>query len=146
MLNQSYDRLDALNETVWTIMVDGTVRVDSTLYQTFNGNLNIGPMVTGEHTISIQATDPAGHTSLMDLPLSVYPGEGIIFIEDPNIEVSGQTSPNQRLTVSSSILNHGSGTGTAKLCSDDKCSPEAYSIPSFVAWTGSDYDFPRSNS
>ena len=59
VLNQSYDRLDALNETVWTIMVDGTVQVDSTLYQTFNGNLNIGPMVTGEHTISIQATDPA---------------------------------------------------------------------------------------
>lgn len=136
VLNQSYDRLDALNETVWTIMVDGTVQVDSTLYQTFNGNLNIGPMVTGEHTISIQATDPAGHTSLMDLPLSVYPGEGIIFIEDPNIEVSGQTTPNQRLTVSSSILNHGSGTGTAKLCSDDKCSPEAYLPPASLLGPG----------
>ena len=91
VLNQSYDRLDALNETKWTVDVDGLPVIDNLTYNTFNGILEIGELTTGEHMISIQAMDPKGHISIMELPLQVYPGEGIIFLQEPGIEVSGRT-------------------------------------------------------
>ena len=34
--------------------------------------------------ISIQAMDPKGHISIMELPLQVYPGEGIILLQEPD--------------------------------------------------------------
>ena len=129
VLNQSYDRLDALNETKWTVDVDGLSVIDYVSYNTFNGILEIGELTTGDHMISIQAMDPQGHISLMELPLQVYPGEGIIFLQEPGIEVSGRTIVDNGLIISSSMTNYGSGSGFAKLCSGDICSPEAFIPP-----------------
>ena len=129
VLNQSYDRLDALNETKWTVDVDGLSVIDYLTYNTFNGILEIGELTTGDHMISIQAMDPQGHISLMELPLQVYPGEGIIFLQEPGIEVSGRTIVDNGLIISSSMTNYGSGSGFAKLCSGDICSPEAFIPP-----------------
>ena len=129
VLYQSYDRLDALNETKWTVDVDGLSVIDYLSYNTFNGILEIGELTTGDHMISIQAMDPQGHISLMELPLQVYPGEGIIFLQEPGIEVSGQTIVDNGLIISSSMTNYGSGSGFAKLCSGDICSPEAFIPP-----------------
>ena len=136
LLNQSYDRLDALNETKWTVDVDGLPVIDNLTYNTFNGILEIGELTTGEHMISIQAMDPKGHISIMELPLQVYPGEGIIFLQEPGIEVSGRTIVDNGLIISSSMTNYGSGTGFAKLCSGDICSPEAFIPPASLTGPG----------
>ena len=136
VLNQSYDRLDALNETKWTVDVDGLPVIDNLSYNTFNGILEIGELTTGEHMISIQAMDPKGHISIMELPLQVYPGEGIIFLQEPGIEVSGRTIVDNGLIISSSMTNYGSGTGFAKLCSGDICSPEAFIPPASLTGPG----------
>ena len=136
VLNQSYDRLDALNETKWTVDVDGLSVIDYLSYNTFNGILEIGELTTGDHMISIQAMDPQGHISLMELPLQVYPGEGIIFLQEPGIEVSGQTIVDNGLIISSSMTNYGSGSGFAKLCSGDICSPEAFIPPASLTGPG----------
>ena len=136
VLNQSYDRLDALNETKWTVDVDGLPVIDNLTYNTFNGILEIGVLTTGEHMISIQAMDPKGHISIMELALQVYPGEGIIFLQEPKIEVSGRTIVDNGLIISSSMTNYGSGTGFAKLCSGDICSPEAFIPPASLTGPG----------
>ena len=136
VLNQSYDRLDALNETKWTVDVDGLSVIEYLSYNTFNGILEIGELTTGDHMISIQAMDPQGHISLMELPLQVYPGEGIIFLQEPGIEVSGRTIVDNGLIISSSMTNYGSGSGFAKLCSGDICSPEAFIPPASLTGPG----------
>ena len=136
ILNQSYDRLDALNETKWTVDVDGLSVIEYLSYNTFNGILEIGELTTGDHMISIQAMDPQGHISLMELPLQVYPGEGIIFLQEPGIEVSGRTIVDNGLIISSSMTNYGSGSGFAKLCSGDICSPEAFIPPASLTGPG----------
>ena len=42
VLNQSYDRLDALDETKWTVDVDGLPVIDNLTYNTFNGIWKLG--------------------------------------------------------------------------------------------------------
>ena len=63
------------------------------------------------------------------MPLEIEPAEGVLFSNPPTIEVSGDIALDNPLVITASINNEGSGSGSARLCSGDICSPEGIIVP-----------------
>ena len=131
--DRSYDRLDALDTTSWTIIFDGHHVYETTPYLNMSGLISLGEAHPGNHVIRIVSWDPAGHESVLEVPLEIEPAEGVIFSKPPTIEVSGDIGLNNPIVITASINNEGSGGGSARLCSGAICSPEGIIIPATSA-------------
>mgnify|MGYP001161088146 FL=1 len=132
-ISGSYDRLDALDTTSWTIIFDGHHVYETTPYLNMSGLISLGEAHPGNHVIRIVSWDPAGHESVVEVPLEIEPAEGVIFSKPPTIEVSGDIGLNNPIVITASINNEGSGGGSARLCSGAICSPEGIIIPATSA-------------
>jgi len=129
----SYDRLDALDSTLWTIVFDGHYVYDMAVYSDMDGVISLGEAQPGNHVIRIVSWDPSGHESSLEVPIEIDPAEGVIFSSPPTIEVSGDIGLNKPLVITASINNEGSGSGSARLCSGDICSPDGIIVPATSA-------------
>ena len=125
-LSQSYDRIDALNDTFWSVLFDDDAILFDTKYPHFNGIVDIRDLSPGKHVLYINAVDTNGHSSSIDIPLTVSFGDGVAFFENPITEVTGKNYVGENLIISVSAMNYGTGTGQARVCQEDICSPTAF--------------------
>ena len=128
-ISGSYDRLDAIENTLWTIVFNGLKLYENTTYSQINGLISLGEIRPGNHEISIISRDSSGHESNLVVPLEIEPAEGVLFSNPPTIEVSGDIALDNPIVITASINNEGSGSGSARLCSGDICSPEGIIVP-----------------
>ena len=103
------------------------------VYSDMDGIISLGEAQPGNHVIRIVSWDPSGHESSLEVPIEIDPAEGVIFSSPPTIEVSGDIGLNKPLVITASINNEGSGSGSARLCSGDICSPDGIIVPATSA-------------
>ena len=128
-ISASYDRIDAIDTTLWTVIYDGNYVYEMTSYSEMSNPISLGEAHPGNHEIRIVSWDPLGHESVLVVPIEIEPAEGVIFSGPPTIEVSGDIGLNNPLVITVSINNEGSGSGSARLCSGAICSPEGIILP-----------------
>jgi len=119
-LSDSFDDLDSIDDTMWTISVDGEIYVQDSNWSTAEKTL-LPPLEIGGHTINIQAEDSSSNSGNLSFQFSIEPPLGF------SIEVT-DTSLSEKPEVGNSVIvtvfakNSYSSVGSARLCHLTKCS------------------------
>ena len=119
-LSDSFDDLDSIDDTMWTISVDGEIFVQDSNWSIAEKTL-LPPLEIGGHTINIQAEDSSSNSGNLSFQFSIEPPLGF------SIEVT-DTSLSEKPTIGNSVIitvfakNSYSSVGSARLCHLTKCS------------------------
>ena len=119
-LSDSFDDLDSIDDTMWTISVDGEIYVQDSNWSTAEKTL-LPPLEIGGHTINIQAEDSSSNSGNLSFQFSIEPPLGF------SIEVT-DTSLSEKPEIGNSVIvtvfakNSYSSVGSARLCHLTKCS------------------------
>ncbi len=119
-LSDSFDDLDSIDDTMWTISVDGEIYVQDSNWSIAEKTL-LPPLEIGGHTINIQAEDSSSNSGNLSFQFSIEPPLGF------SIEVT-DTSLSEKPTIGNSVIitvfakNSYSSVGSARLCHLTKCS------------------------
>ncbi len=149
-LTQSYDDLDAIEDTTWEISIDGEVIVAQADWsQAEQTTLPISEV--GTYVIQVVAWDSAGNKEELSWGLVVSPTSGV-YISVLDVTVIGDLVEGEIVNVIVTFENTGADTGTAQLCSGDSCSddhivraaessgPGVFDIEMYLELSSSDFD------
>jgi len=149
-LTQSYDDLDAIEDTTWEISIDGEVIVAQADWsQAEQTTLPISE--AGTYVIQVVAWDSAGNKEELSWGLVVSPTLGV-YISVLDVTVIGDLVEGEIVNVVVTFENTGAATGTAQLCSGDSCSddhivraaessgPGVFDIEMYLELGSSDFD------
>ena len=119
-LSDSFDDLDSIDDTMWTISVDGEIYVQDSNWSTAEKTL-LPPLEIGGHTINIQAEDSSSNSGNLSFQFSIEPPLGFsIEVTDTSLSEKPETGNSVIVTVFAK--NSYSSVGSARLCHLTKCS------------------------
>ena len=119
-LSDSFDDLDSIDDTMWTISVDGEIYVQDSNWSIAEKTL-LPPLEIGGHTINIQAEDSNSNSGNLSFQFSIEPPLGFS-IEVTDTSLSEKPSIGNSVTVTVFAKNSYSSVGSARLCHLTECS------------------------
>ena len=119
-LSDSFDDLDSIDNTMWTISVDGEIYVKDSNWSIAEKTL-LPPLEIGGHTINIQAEDSSSNSGNLSFQFSIEPPLGFS-IEVTDTSLSEKPSIGNSVTVTVFAKNSYSSVGSARLCHLTECS------------------------
>ena len=119
-LSDSFDDLDSIENTMWTISVDGEIYVPYSNWSIAEKTL-LPPLEIGGHTINIQAEDSSSNSGNLSFQFSIEPPSGFS-IEVTDTSLSEKPLIGNRITVTVFAKNSYSSVGSARLCHLTECS------------------------
>jgi len=119
-LSDSFDDLDSIDDTMWTISVDGEIYVQDSNWSTAEKTL-LPPLEIGGHTINIQAEDSSSNSGNLSFQFSIEPPLGFS-IEVTDTFLAEKPEIGNSVIVTVFAKNSYSSVGSARLCHLTKCS------------------------
>ena len=120
-LQQSFDDLDSINDTKWSLSIDNKVISDNVTMNQID-KMTLGPFTSGTHIFSIDAYDSSLNHQNLAFGLAVSPSLGVD-IELISTEVDGQLIEGNTVLFSASMKNNRASSGSGQFCVNSQCGP-----------------------
>ncbi|MCH1592277.1 MAG: hypothetical protein L7R66_04720, partial [Candidatus Thalassarchaeaceae archaeon] len=120
ILTESFDDLDGIDNTSWTVAVDGN-EVFTNLSWSAAEKIEIPPQEIGYHVMAIRAQDSHGNIGVLSFQFSVEPQIGFS-LDVIETLVSGDQKPGNIINFGVTIQNTQSSVGSARTCHEEICS------------------------
>ena len=120
ILTESFDDLDGIDNTSWTVAVDGN-EVFTNLSWSAAEKIEIPPQEIGYHVMAIRAQDSHGNIGVLSFQFSVEPQIGFS-LDVIGTLVSGDQKLGNIINFGVTIQNTQSSVGSARTCHEEICS------------------------
>ena len=120
-LQQSFDDLDSINDTKWSLSIDNKVISDNVTMNQID-KMTLGPFTSGTHVFSIDAYDSSLNHQNLAFGLAVSPSLGVD-IELISTEIDGQLIEGNTVLFSASMKNNRASSGSGQFCVNSQCGP-----------------------
>ncbi|DAC09627.1 MAG TPA: hypothetical protein D7H80_01720 [Candidatus Poseidoniales archaeon] len=119
-LTESFDDLDSILNTLWTVTINGDQKYTNVSW-TEAEKIELSNLGVGIHSIEILATDSLGNSADILFQFSIEPKEGFN-LEIIQTEISGDQIIGNTINFRASINNLQSSVGSARACYAEICS------------------------
>ena len=120
-LQQSFDDLDSINDTRWSLSIDNEIIVDNVSISQID-KMSLGPFTPGTHIFSIDAYDSSFNHQNLAFGLAISPNIGID-IQLISSEIDGSLVEGNTVLFSASLQNNRASSGSGQLCVSEQCGP-----------------------
>ena len=119
-LTESYDDLDSIMNTLWTVWINGDQKYTNVLW-TEAEKIELSNLGVGIHSMEILAIDSLVNSAYISFQFSIEPTEGFN-LEIIQTEITGDQIIGNTINFRASINNHQSSVGSARACYAETCS------------------------
>ncbi len=119
-LTESFDDIDSILNTLWTITINGDQKYTNASW-TEAEKIELSNLGIGIHSMEILATDSLGNSADISFQFSIEPKEGFN-LEIIQTEISGDQFIGNTINFRASINNYQSSVGSARACYAESCS------------------------
>ena len=119
-LTESFDDLDSILNTLWTITINGDQKYTNVSW-TEAEKIELSNLGVGIHSMEILATDSLRNSADISFQFSIEP-KGGFNLEIIQTEISGDQIIGNTINFRASINNHQSSVGSARACYAETCS------------------------
>tara|TARA_Y100000766_G_scaffold73554_1_gene62026 strand:- start:829 stop:2976 length:2148 start_codon:yes stop_codon:yes gene_type:complete len=119
-LTESFDDIDSILNTLWTITINGDQKYTNVSW-TEAEKIELSNLGIGIHSMEILATDSLGNSADISFQFSIEPKEGFN-LEIIQTEISGDQFIGNTINFRASINNYQSSVGSARACYAESCS------------------------
>ncbi len=120
ILTESFDDLDNILNTLWTITINGEQKYTNASWIEVE-KIELSNLGIGIHTLQVLATDSLGNSADISFQFSIEPKEGFN-LELIKTEISGDQTIGNTINFRASINNYQSSVGSARACYAETCS------------------------
>ena len=120
-LQQSFDDLDSINQTFWSLSIDDEEIVNNVSIYHID-KMILGPFISGTHVFSIDAYDSSMNHQNLAFGLAISPNFGID-IELISTEIEGKLVEGNTVLFSVSMQNNRASSGSGQFCANSQCGP-----------------------
>lgn len=120
ILTESFDDLDNILNTLWTVTINGEQKYTNASWIEVE-KIELSNLGIGIHTIQLLATDSLGNSADISFQFSIEPKEGFN-LELIKTEISGEQTIGNTINFRASINNYQSSAGLARACYVETCS------------------------
>ena len=119
-LTESYDDLDSIMNTLWTVWINGDQKYTNVSW-TEAEKIELSNLGVGIHSMEILAIDSLVNSAYISFQFSIEPTEGFN-LEIIQTEITGDQIIGNTINFRASINNHQSSVGSARACYAETCS------------------------
>ena len=119
-LTESFDDLDNILNTLWTVTINGDQKHTNASWMEAE-KIEFSDLGIGIHYVEILATDSLGNSADISFQFSIEPREGFN-LEIIQTDISGDQLIGNTINFRASINNYHSSVGSARACYADTCS------------------------
>ena len=119
-LTESFDDLDNILNTLWTVTINGDQKHTNASWMEAE-KIEFSDLGIGIHYVEILATDSLGNSADISFQFSIEPKEGFN-LEIIQTDISGDQLIGNTINFRASINNYQSSVGSARACYADTCS------------------------
>lgn len=119
-LTESFDDLDNILNTLWTVTINGDQKYTNASWMEAE-KIEFSDLGIGIHYVEILATDSLGNSADISFQFSIEPKEGFN-LEIIQTDISGDQLIGNTINFRASINNYHSSVGSARACYADTCS------------------------
>ena len=119
-LTESFDDLDNILNTLWTVTINGDQKHTNASWMEAE-KIEFSDLGIGIHYVEILATDSLGNSADISFQFSIEPREGFN-LEIIQTDISGDQLIGNTINFRASINNYQSSVGSARACYADTCS------------------------
>ena len=119
-LTESFDDLDNILNTLWTVTINGDQKYTNASWMEAE-KIEFSDLGIGIHYVEILATDSLGNSADISFQFSIEPKEGFN-LEIIQTDISGDQLIGNTINFRASINNYQSSVGSARACYADTCS------------------------
>ena len=119
-LTESYDDLDSIMNTLWTVWINGDQKYTNVTW-TEAEKIELSNLGVGIHSMEILAIDSLVNSAYISFQFSIEPTEGFN-LEIIQTEITGDQIIGNTINFRASINNHQSSVGSARACYAETCS------------------------
>ena len=119
-LTESFDDLDNILNTLWTVTINGDQKYTNASWMEAE-KIEFSDLGIGIHNVEILATDSLGNSADISFQFSIEPKEGFN-LEIIQTDISGDQLIGNTINFRASINNYQSSVGSARACYADTCS------------------------
>ena len=119
-LTESFDDLDNILNTLWTVTINGDQKHTNASWMEAE-KIEFSDLGIGIHYVEILATDSLGNSADISFQFSIEPKEGFK-LEIIQTDISGDQLIGNTINFRASINNYQSSVGSARACYADTCS------------------------
>jgi hypothetical protein len=120
-LQQSFDDLDAIEDTLWSLTIDGEIEYENVSMQLIDKS-SLGPFSSGTHIFSIDSYDSSGNHQNLAFGLAISPKIGIDIELLSNAHL-GKLVEDQTVVFLVTMQNKGASPASGQLCANSQCGP-----------------------
>ena len=120
ILTESFDDLDNILNTLWTVTINGEQKYTNASWIEVE-KIELSNLGIGIHTLQVLATDSLGNSADISFQFSIEPKEGFN-LELIKTEISGDQTIGNTINFRASINNYQSSVGSARACYAETCS------------------------
>ena len=133
-LDESWDDIDAIEELTWTVDVNGeSLDVGSTWEEV--QSFTLPQLMTGRHTLVVNATDSSGNTGTHSMMFVVEPPIGALY-RITDVEKIGDGGPGEPGALHVTIANDAQGESYFRLCYLTDCTSQFRAVEASVDGPG----------
>ena len=120
-LSQSFDDLDSIENTLWSLTIDDEIIVENVTMELIDKK-TLGPFTSGTHVFSIDSYDSSGNHRNLAFGLAISPNLGID-IEILSSSHQGRLVEGETVLFSATMQNRGASAASGQLCANNQCGP-----------------------
>ena len=120
-LSQSFDDLDAIENTSWSLKIDDKVIVENVSMELID-KMILNPLDTGTHIFSIDSYDSSGNHQNLAFGLAISPNIGVN-IETLSSSHQGKLVEGNIVLFTASMQNTEASPGSGQFCINNQCGP-----------------------
>jgi hypothetical protein len=120
-LQQSFDDLDSIQDTSWSLSIDNEIIVENVSIELIDKKI-LGPFNSGTHIFSIDSYDSSGNHANLAFGLAVSPNIGIN-IETLSTSHQGRLVEGETVIFLVSMQNTEASSGAGQFCVNNQCGP-----------------------
>ena len=120
-LSQSFDDLDSIENTFWSLTIDSEIIVENVTMELIDKKI-LGPFTSGTHVFSIDSYDSSGNHRNLAFGLAISPNLGID-IEILSSSHQGRLVEGETVLFSATMQNMGASAASGQFCVNNQCGP-----------------------
>tara|TARA_B110000003_G_scaffold93625_1_gene95767 strand:+ start:6816 stop:8927 length:2112 start_codon:yes stop_codon:yes gene_type:complete len=120
-LSQSFDDLDPIEDTFWSLTIDGEIIVENVTMELIDKKI-LGPFSSGTHVFSIDSYDSSDNHRNLAFGLAISPNLGVD-IEVISSSYQGRLVEGENVLFSASMQNNGASPASGQFCVNNQCGP-----------------------
>ena len=120
-LSQSFDDLDSIENTFWSLTIDSEIIVENVTMELIDKK-TLGPFTSGTHVFSIDSYDSSGNHRNLAFGLAISPNLGID-IEILSSSHQGRLVEGETVLFSATMQNMGASAASGQFCVNNQCGP-----------------------